>query len=59
MQYFAKAIAAFIVPYIMVPLSIIGVTGEMPFESALELLIVSAVTAVASFAAVYMTPNKK
>ena len=51
---YAKAIAAFIVPLLVAPLAVIGITPDTPIEVALVIIIVALIDAVA----VYFIPNK-
>lgn len=54
-----RAIAAFVTPIIMVPLSHFGVEATNTVGEAIEIIIVGAITAIATFTAVYMVPDKK
>ena len=53
-MYYAKAIAAFITPLLVAPLAYIGVTPDMPFATALEIIIVAVITGFM----VYIVPNR-
>jgi hypothetical protein len=55
---YAKAIAAFIVPYVLVLLSPLGVHGDMAFEEALTVVLSALITSAATAMTVYFTKNK-
>lgn len=54
---YAKAIAAFIVPYVVVLLSPLGVSGDMSFEEALTTVVSALVVAVTTAVSVYFAKN--
>lgn len=56
---YAKAIAAFIVPYIIILLSPLGITGDMAFEEVLTVVISAVVVSATTAASVYFTKNKQ
>ena len=58
MHYAAKAIAAFIIPYVLILLSPLGVTADMAFSEVLTIVITALVVSGASALSVYFTKNK-
>lgn len=52
---YAKAVAAFVTPFILTLFTPLGVDGDTTTSQFIELLITAALTAVA----VYFIPNKK
>lgn len=52
-------IAAFIVPYIIILLSPLGITGDMAFEEVLTVVISAVVVSATTAASVYFTKNKQ
>lgn len=55
---FAKAIAGFVVPYVLIIVSPLGVSGTTSFEEALNVVISALVVAVTTALSVYFTKNK-
>lgn len=51
---YAKAIVAFIVPLLVAPLAFLGIDAETTVGTALEIILVAAITAMT----VYLVPNK-
>jgi len=58
MAHIAKAIAGFIVPYVLILVSPIGISSTTSFEEALTVILTSIFVGLSSFAGVYFTSNK-
>lgn len=56
---YTKALAGFITGAILPFFTLFGVTGEMPFSSALEMIIFAVITGIGSFVTVYFAPKNK
>lgn len=56
---FAKAIAGFVVPYVLILVSPLGVSGTTSFEEALNVVISALIVAATTAASVYFTKNKE
>lgn len=59
MQIYSKAIAAYIAGALIPLFAILGITGDMPFETAIETIIFSLLTAIGTAVTVYFAPKNK
>jgi len=56
---YAKAIAAFVAPYVLILVSPLGISSATTFEDAVIIIITAIITGLISAASVYFTPNRK
>jgi hypothetical protein len=59
MQTISKAIAGLIAGAILPFFTYFGITGDMPFASALEVIVFTLISGVGTFATVYFAPKNK
>jgi len=59
MQSISKAIAGLIAGAILPFFAFFGVTGDMPFATALEMILFVIISGLGTFATVYFAPKNK
>ncbi len=59
MQSISKAIAALLAGAIIPFFTLFGVTGDMPFDKALETILFVVFSSIGSFVMVYLAPKNK
>lgn len=56
---YAKALAGFVVPYVLILVSPLGITETTSFEEALNVIISALVVSAVTAGSVYFTKNKE